>query len=451
MSRHPLRLPDYLGHIKEAITRILRYCNDMDEAGRLSNAMVQDAVILGQKSILGFVFFLGAFYITVPCAAQNPIKALERELRAGENIRIYGPSQDGKVRIIKRNNSPYPVRLTFQIFNLPDKEIAIGEASIALRPNDVAEILAEPFRGKKFTNPIYVAWTWKPGDPSIPKSDRDFLIPLSGSEFVVCQSFDGPLTTHKHIPEAIDFCAPIGTDIVASKAGFVTLVVDGNIQGGNSREFAEKSNRIFILHDDGSISTYDHLAPKSIKVRQDQFVQQGESIAKLGETGQTSGPHLHFAVIYYDMDGNEKYLRPKFVNSTMEAVNVSYNARVGVSGRLALEIQTNYQSTIQTANAQDESFFCVSAKDLKRCGSTTKLEIKNNVLNEMKGPDIWASFKRVDGATADAYFLGYDHSRGVYLKVVKTGQSRFLAFWGWKARTLADVVWISIPGEFTKL
>lgn len=45
MSRHPLRLPDCLGHIKEAITRILRYCNEMNEAGFLSNAMVQDAVI----------------------------------------------------------------------------------------------------------------------------------------------------------------------------------------------------------------------------------------------------------------------------------------------------------------------------------------------------------------------------------------------------------------------
>ncbi len=45
MSRDPLRLSDYLGHINEAITRILSYCKDMDEAGFLSNAMVQDAVI----------------------------------------------------------------------------------------------------------------------------------------------------------------------------------------------------------------------------------------------------------------------------------------------------------------------------------------------------------------------------------------------------------------------
>jgi len=45
LGHDPLRLPDYLGHIKEVITRILSYCKDMDEAGFLSNAVVQDAVI----------------------------------------------------------------------------------------------------------------------------------------------------------------------------------------------------------------------------------------------------------------------------------------------------------------------------------------------------------------------------------------------------------------------
>jgi uncharacterized protein with HEPN domain len=45
LSRDPLRLPDYLGYINEAITRIVTYCKDMDEASFLSNAMVQDAVI----------------------------------------------------------------------------------------------------------------------------------------------------------------------------------------------------------------------------------------------------------------------------------------------------------------------------------------------------------------------------------------------------------------------
>ncbi len=45
MSDHPQRLADYLTHILQAIERIQRYTDDMDEAGFLQNEMAQDAVI----------------------------------------------------------------------------------------------------------------------------------------------------------------------------------------------------------------------------------------------------------------------------------------------------------------------------------------------------------------------------------------------------------------------
>lgn len=45
MSRDPQRLPDYLGHILEAIERIQHYVDDMDEVGFLDSKLVQDAVI----------------------------------------------------------------------------------------------------------------------------------------------------------------------------------------------------------------------------------------------------------------------------------------------------------------------------------------------------------------------------------------------------------------------
>lgn len=45
MSRDPQRLPDYLGHILEAIERIQHYLDDMDEVGFLDSKLVQDAVI----------------------------------------------------------------------------------------------------------------------------------------------------------------------------------------------------------------------------------------------------------------------------------------------------------------------------------------------------------------------------------------------------------------------
>lgn len=45
MSRDPLRLPDYLEHIVEAIGRIHAYCENLDKYAFLSNPLVQDAVI----------------------------------------------------------------------------------------------------------------------------------------------------------------------------------------------------------------------------------------------------------------------------------------------------------------------------------------------------------------------------------------------------------------------
>ena len=45
MSRDPLRLGDYLGHILEAILQIQSYCEDIDEVSFLTNRMIQDAVI----------------------------------------------------------------------------------------------------------------------------------------------------------------------------------------------------------------------------------------------------------------------------------------------------------------------------------------------------------------------------------------------------------------------
>ena len=45
MSRDPLRLGDYLGHILEAISQIQNYCEDIDEVTFQKNRMIQDAVI----------------------------------------------------------------------------------------------------------------------------------------------------------------------------------------------------------------------------------------------------------------------------------------------------------------------------------------------------------------------------------------------------------------------
>ena len=52
-----------------------------------------------------------------------------------------------------------------------------------------------------------------------------------------------------------------------------------------------------ILHDDGTYAIYAHLNTNSIRVKPGDKVRRGQYIADSGNTGFSSGPHLHFAVV----------------------------------------------------------------------------------------------------------------------------------------------------------
>jgi murein DD-endopeptidase MepM/ murein hydrolase activator NlpD len=97
---------------------------------------------------------------------------------------------------------------------------------------------------------------------------------------------------------AVDISMPIGTDIYAARGGTVVEVASSNYRGGldTSRPGAE-ANLVRILHDDGTFAIYAHLNWNSIRVRPGDEVVRGEYIADSGNTGFSSGPHLHFVVV----------------------------------------------------------------------------------------------------------------------------------------------------------
>jgi murein DD-endopeptidase MepM/ murein hydrolase activator NlpD len=95
---------------------------------------------------------------------------------------------------------------------------------------------------------------------------------------------------------AVDISMPDGTAVNAAREGTVINVRHDSFRGGAAAAMADQANLIEILHDDGTIAVYGHLHWDSIRVRIGQHVALGEYIADSGNTGFSSGPHLHFAV-----------------------------------------------------------------------------------------------------------------------------------------------------------
>ncbi len=98
---------------------------------------------------------------------------------------------------------------------------------------------------------------------------------------------------------AVDFIVRENTPVLAAADGFVTFVKDDSYIGGPSIEYWHDTNFIVIQHANGEYSRYDHLAHRSATVTAGQHVRKGQIIARVGMTGFTYLPHLHFQVFIF--------------------------------------------------------------------------------------------------------------------------------------------------------
>ena len=99
-----------------------------------------------------------------------------------------------------------------------------------------------------------------------------------------------------NLRNAIDLIVDKGTPVLAAADGIVTFVKDISDIGGPNPAYWEYTNFIVIMHSNGEYSRYDHLSYNSSTVKVGQNVRAGEEIAKVGMTGYTYLPHLHFQV-----------------------------------------------------------------------------------------------------------------------------------------------------------
>jgi murein DD-endopeptidase MepM/ murein hydrolase activator NlpD len=116
--------------------------------------------------------------------------------------------------------------------------------------------------------------------------------------FMVTQA---PPTAVTHIDpssrNAIDIDMPVGTAVHAARAGTVINVAARHFRSGLTPQHMDEANFVQVLHDDGTYAIYAHLQLDTVRVRPGQRVARGEYLANSGNTGFSSGPHLHFVVL----------------------------------------------------------------------------------------------------------------------------------------------------------
>ncbi|PSB04472.1 hypothetical protein C7B64_03800 [Merismopedia glauca CCAP 1448/3] len=120
------------------------------------------------------------------------------------------------------------------------------------------------------------------------------------------QSYNG--TTHRgRMSYARDIAAAIGTPVFAMRSGTVVGIEDRFPDTGGGRENMTKFNYVWIEHDGGYRSAYLHLKQgftSSINIKVGDRIRGGQLIGFSGNSGWSSGPHLHVEVHKYEDNHN---------------------------------------------------------------------------------------------------------------------------------------------------
>lgn len=224
-----------------------------------------------------------------------------RFARDPESVHIAVERTDGggSTQLIASSSCLCVVTVTLAIEQSAIAEFRVGATYLTIIQPGAQQTIAVARHAGDADARLQFNWRAALGSPTaVPSPSRLYRAPFSaGASFMVSQAY--PLAITHVTPDsryAIDMALPDGTPVNAAREGTVINLRHDSFHGAAAPTMLDQANFVEILHDDGTIAIYAHLQWDSIRVRIGQHVARGEYIANSGNTGFTTGPHLHFAV-----------------------------------------------------------------------------------------------------------------------------------------------------------
>ncbi len=217
----------------------------------------------------------------------------------GLHIALERTDTDDSTQLIGVNNCQCVITLQVSIVHSDLPELPKGASYQATLEPGARQTVVERHHPSGVKPDLRYLWKAALGSPdAVHSPPHPYRAPFAvGATFTVSQAYPTRMT---HVtPDsqyAVDIALPDGTPVYAARAGTVINVRHDSFRGAAVPALLDQANVIEILHDDGTIAVYAHLHWDSIRVRVGQRIQLGEYIANSGNTGFTTGPHLHFAV-----------------------------------------------------------------------------------------------------------------------------------------------------------